>query len=226
MKVEHSSGAFLFGPERPRDPRVAVLVLHGGSADSTAPVGRWSLAALRLVPVARAVARGVPDTAVYRLRNSVRGWNGDGSAVLGDARWALEQIAGRIPGRPVLVVGHSLGGRVAAHLAAESGRAGDSLAGPVVGAVGLAPWVKPDDPVTGLRGVPVAVVQGTRDRMIPTPTTEPWLARATAAGATVRRAVIDGGEHTMLRHYRRWHRLTTESVTWVLQSARRSVGTP
>lgn len=201
-----------------------MLVLHGGSADSTAPVGRWSLAALRLVPVAWAVARAAPDAAVYRLRNSIRGWNGDGAAVLDDARWALGQITSRHPSRPVLVVGHSLGGRVAAHLAAESGR--DGAAGPVVGAVGLAPWLKPDDPVTGLRGVPIAVVQGTHDRMIPTPTTEPWLTRAAAAGATIHRFVLDGGEHTMLRHYREWHRLTGQAVAWVVRTAHRRVGTP
>ena len=222
MKVQRSSGALLSGPASPRDPRVGVLVLHGGSADSTAPVGRWSLAALRLVTVARAVARGVPGAAVYRMRNSVRGWNGDGAAVLGDARWALEQIAERVPDRPVLLVGHSLGGRIAVHLAAESGRTG----GPVVGAVGLAPWLKPEDPVTGLRHLPIAVVQGTRDRMIPTPTTEPWLTRATAAGATIRRAVVADGEHTMLRHYRTWHRLAIESVGWALDTSSRAVGTP
>lgn len=221
MKVQRSSGAVLFGPSAPRDARFAVLVLHGGSADSTAPVSRWSLAALRLLPVARAVARAMPGAAVYRLRNSVRGWNGDGAAVLADARWALEQIAGRVPDRPALVVGHSLGGRVAVRLAARSGSQGA-----VVGAVGLAPWLEPDDPVSALRDVPVAVVQGTRDRMIPTPSTEPWLTRAAAAGATIRRGVVDGGEHTMLRHYRRWHRLTAQSVEWVLETAHRAVGTP
>lgn len=199
-----------------------MLVLHGGSADSTGAVGRWSLAALRLVPVARAVARSVPGSAVYRLRNSVRGWNGDGAAVLGDARWAIDRITQAHPGEPVVVVGHSLGGRVAVHLAAESGRDG----GPVVGAVGLAPWLKPDDPVSGLRDVPIAVVQGTRDRMIPTPSTEPWLTRAGAAGALIRRSVVDGGEHAMLRHYRQWHRLTGESLGWVLQAASRVVETP
>ncbi|MFE2139826.1 hypothetical protein ACFW9X_42770, partial [Streptomyces sp. NPDC059466] len=36
----------------------AVLVLHGGQADSTAPSRPWHVAALRMRPVTRAVAAG------------------------------------------------------------------------------------------------------------------------------------------------------------------------
>lgn len=210
MKVQRSSGAVLIRTSSPTDARATVLVLHGGSADSIEAVSRWSLAAARLTPVARSVARSVPGAAVYRLRNSVRGWNGDGAAVLADARWAVSVIADRHPGGPVVVVGHSLGGRVAAHLAAD---------GSVGGAVLLAPWLKPDDPVARLRGVPIAVVQGTRDRTIPTASTEPWLARAAAAGASLDRATVEGGDHTMLRGYRRWHRLTVAGVVRALTDA-------
>ena len=206
-----TSGAVLTAVRTPAEGRVAVLVLHGGSADSALPVPRLSPAVLRLVPVAWALARGVPGAAVYRLRNSVRGWNGDGAAVLGDARWAVERIEATRPGASIVVVGHSLGGRVAARLAGEF---------PVVGAVGLAPWLEPADPVSGLPGVPIAVVQGGRDRMIPTRSTEVWLSRAAEAGAQVRRAQISRGGHAMLRDARRWHRLCADAVCWVLESAR------
>ena len=186
-----------------------MLVLHGGASDSQMMVAPLSLAVLRLVPVAWAVARQVPDVAVYRLRFSVRGWNGDGAGVLADAGWALQQIADRWPGLPVVLVGHSLGGRVALQLAATDG---------VAGAVGLAPWAEPGDPVDDLAGVPLAIVHGTTDRMIPQSSTRAWLAAATAAGAVISSTLIDGGGHAMLRHWRRWHRLTAAGVRMVLSS--------
>jgi dienelactone hydrolase len=187
-----------------------VLVLHGGASDSQMKVAPLSLAVLRLIPVARAMARQVPDVAVYRLRFSVRGWNGDGAGVLADARWALELIEGRQPGVPVVLVGHSLGGRVALHLAGADG---------VAGAVGLAPWAEPGDPVDRLNGVPLAIVHGSADRMIPEPSTRAWLAAATAAGAVISSTLIDGGGHAMLRHWRRWHRLAAAGVGMVLSSS-------
>ena len=123
----------------------------------------------------------------------------------------------------MVLVGHSLGGRVAVHLARS---AGPAAAGPVVGVVGLAPWLEPGDPVEGLTRVPLAVVQGTNDRMIPTRSTEPWLDRAARAGVRLRRFVVDGGEHTMLRHYRRWHRDCVDGVRWVLATAAAAAAIP
>ena len=202
-------GAGLYATSVPARPTAAVLVLHGGAADSEMRVAKFSVAVLRLVPVARAVARRNPDAAVYRLRFSLRGWNGDGDGVLSDTRWALAEIADRHPGSPVVLLGHSLGGRVALYLASTP---------PAVGAVLLAPWADPHDPVEQLRGgVPLAVVQGTRDRIVPEPSTRAWLARAAAAGAVIDSTVIPNGGHTMLRFARRWHRLAADGVGVVLR---------
>lgn len=217
MVSSHPRAVLRTVADRP-DADLAVLVLHGGSSDSFEPVRRTSLAAARLIPVAWAIARGPDRPAVYRLRNSVRGWNGDGTAVLADARDAIRRIvagSGR-PDRPIVLVGHSLGGRVAFRLAGSTGSA------PVVGAVGLAPWAVETDPVDHLDGVPLAVVQGTADRTIPLPTTRPWLARAVAAGAEIDEMVIDGGDHTMLRGWRRWHAATVAGVSWVRHAAART----
>jgi len=212
-----NNGARLLATSSPAAPTAAVLVLHGGSATSSVAVRRFAPAVLRLIPVAWAIAAHVRSAAVYRLRFSVRGWNGDGVAVLGDARWAIDEIAAAHPGLPIVVVGHSLGGRVAMHVVGSS--SGASTAGDrsrVIGAVGLAPWVDPGDPVDLLRGVPIAVVQGTKDRIVPERSTRPWLARAAQAGARIDSTLIDGAGHAMLRHFRRWHRLASDGVVTVL----------
>lgn len=207
---KRNNGARLLTVSSPQQPTAAVLVLHGGAADSTKRVAPLSLAVLRLIPVARAVAARVPTAAVYRLRFSVRGWNSGGATVLADARWAIGEITRQRPGLPIVVVGHSLGGRVAMHVASAPG---------VAGAVGLAPWVEASDPVHGLRGVPLSVVQGTRDRCVPEPSTRAWLTKAEQAGALVESTLIEGGGHAMLRYLRRWHRLTADGVTSVLAAA-------
>jgi alpha-beta hydrolase superfamily lysophospholipase len=186
-------------------------------------VRKFAPAVLRLIPVAWAIASHVPTAAVYRLRFSVRGWNGGGSAVLGDARWAIDQIAAAHPGLPIVVVGHSLGGRVAMHVVGSSSTPDASgLRSRVVGAVGLAPWVDPGDPVDLLRGVPLAVVQGTRDRIVPERSTRAWLARAERAGARIDSTLIDGAGHAMLRYFRRWHRLAADGVLTVLAAQQQS----
>jgi dienelactone hydrolase len=183
-------------------------------------VSRFAPAVLRLIPVAWAIAAYIPTAAVYRLQFSVRGWNGDGAAVLGDARWAIDQIAAAHPGLPIAVVGHSLGGRVAMHVVgSSSSTAAAGGASRVVGAVGLAPWVEPNDPVDLLRGVPLAVVHGSRDRIVPEPSTRAWLARAARAGARIDSTLIDGAGHAMLRYFRRWHRLAADGVSTVLTAA-------
>ena len=74
----------------------------------------------------------------------------------------------------------------------------------------------PTDPVGRLDGVPLAIVQGARDRIVPEASTRPWLARAEAAGAAVTSTVIEGAGHAMLRHHRQWHRLTADGVRSVL----------
>jgi predicted esterase len=208
---KRNNGARLLTVSKPAEPTSVVLVLHGGASDSTMRVAPTSLAALRLIPVARAVVARVPDAAVYRLRFAVRGWNGNGADVLADAGWAIEQLAARHPMLPVVVLGHSLGGRVAMHVVQTS---------PVViGAVGLAPWVEPTDPVDGLAGVPLTIIQGTKDRIVPERSTRAWLAQADRAGAGIESVLIDGGGHAMLRLFRRWHRLAADGVVSVLAAA-------
>lgn len=195
----------------PASPTAVVLVLHGGGADSFAPA-RWrNLAVLRLWPIARVIAREVSEVTVVRLKFSIRGWNGDGTAALRDGRWALGTLRREHPGLPIVIVGHSMGARVAARLGGDSG---------VAGIVLLAPWTPSGDPTAQLAGVPVVVVQGGRDRMIPEPTTRPWMSRAKNEGALLQVNVLPWAGHTMLRRFWVWHRLAADGVRTVLAESK------
>src|SRR6478735_4757255 len=97
----------------PKQPTGVVLVLHGGAARrESAMVSPTQLSVLRMIPIARRLAHaGRGRLAVFRLLNSRRGWDAHHTPVH-DARWALEEIAGRLGHRlPTALVGHSLGGR-------------------------------------------------------------------------------------------------------------------
>ena len=81
-------------PERPEG---VVVVLHGGGARRVRMmVSPTQLSVLRMIPVARRVARaGRGRLAVFRLLNSVRGWDAHHTPVR-DAEWALDGIAERL----------------------------------------------------------------------------------------------------------------------------------
>ena len=184
-----------------------VLVIHGGGTDSFA-VARWrNLAVLRLWPFARVIARRDPSAAVYRLKFSIRGWNQNGEAALRDARWALQTMRDRHPGLPIVLVGHSMGGRVALLTGGDPD---------VAGVVLLAPWAPSDEPAAQLAGVPTVIVRGGRDRIIPPATTDPWIARARHLGAVVSETMLPWAGHAMLRRFWVWHRLAADGVASVL----------
>ncbi|WP_433061456.1 alpha/beta family hydrolase [Dactylosporangium sp. CS-033363] len=181
----------------PAAPSALVLLLPGGRARSTASGGR-SVADLRMLPFARAAA--APGIGVWRLAYRFKGWNEPARHPVADARWALTEAARRHPGVPVLLIGHSMGGRVALHVATEPG---------VAGVLGLAPWIEPDDvqlPTDPL--VPLVLAHGSRDRI-----TDPAATARFAADHGARFVLVAGENHALLRHYRTWNRLVTEFVT-------------
>ena len=187
----------------PDDPRAVVLVLHGGTPDSRDPVSRYGLPALRLVPFAWSLARARRDVAVALLRYAVRGWNGTERSPVADARWALEQVTDRFPGRPLALVGHSMGGRTALHVM-------DDQAVEVVAT--LATWVERRDPVHGRPGLSVLLGHGTDDR-ITAASGSGLMARALAeTGADVTLELVDGENHALLRRASWWHRRVTAYV--------------
>jgi dienelactone hydrolase len=177
----------------PRNPQGVVLVLHGGASRSdNIAVSPTQLSVLRMIPIAGRIARaGRRRLAVYRLLNSVRGWDSHHTPVQ-DARWAMAEIRRRLGADlPVCLVGHSLGGRAALLAADEPG---------VVSVAALAPWVYPNDGVGGLPGRRVMIVHGSDDR-IAQPDRSAAVARNLAGHGPVSYVRVAGGKHAMLAHH-------------------------
>ena len=200
------TGARLVPVRTPRDPEGVVIVLHGGaSRGERAMVSPTQLSVLRMVPVARRVARaGRSRLAVHRLLNSHRGWDSQTTPVM-DLAWALDRVAEQHGDVPVALVGHSLGGRAAL-------LGGDARL--VRSVVALNPWVLPSDRAD-LAGRQVLVVHGTDDR-IALPSRSAELARRLARDASVGRVSVPGGRHAMLRHGRTFETYAADFVTATL----------
>ncbi|WP_103336185.1 alpha/beta hydrolase [Amycolatopsis sp. CA-126428] len=180
--------------------RAVVLVLHGGAERGTGSVAPWKLAYVRMVPIARALHRaGRRDGVEVRLlRNRRYGWNAPAEDPIEDARWALERIREDHPGLPVVLVGHSMGARVALRVADDPA---------VRGVCALAPWTPRGEPVEAVAGKSVLVVHGTLDRMTSPAESHAYAERAADVAARVARFEIANEGHAMLRRARVWTRL-------------------
>lgn len=191
----------------PTKPEGVVLVLHGGgSRKGNMMVSPTQLSVLRLIPTAHRIARrGSGRLAVFRLLNSVRGWDTKHTPVL-DVQWAMEQIAARFGQVPISLVGHSLGGRAA--IRAAGGKQ-------VRSAVALAPWLDTSDNRTKLPGKKLLVVHGSQDR-IASPARALLAAQAMSSSADVGFIQIVGGKHAMLRHHAQFDGFAADYVVATL----------
>jgi pimeloyl-ACP methyl ester carboxylesterase len=178
----------LLPTREPDRPEAAVLVLHGGaSRQAQMMVSPTQLSVLRMIPVARRIARaGRGRLAVFRLLNSYRGWDTHHTPV-DDVRWAIEQVEEKYGDLPVGLVGHSLGGRAALLAGAHDG---------VASVVALNPWVYPTDRAD-LRGRRVLIAHGDADR-IALPERAQAVARTLSRSTDVAFLTVEGGKHAML----------------------------
>lgn len=181
------------------------LVLHGGRSNSYERVEARHLSPARMVPFARHLHRAGKNhgLAVWSLRNSVRGWNGQDMTPLQDARWALKRINDQHPGVPIYLLGHSMGGLTAV-CAADNPQ--------VDAVVALAPWLNAATPASRIAGRKVLIVHGTGDHWTSASESLNFARRAADDAASMQYVSLKGAGHFMIRRVRLWHALATGFV--------------
>jgi pimeloyl-ACP methyl ester carboxylesterase len=185
----------------PGAPPAVVLLLHGGRSTSHESGERRRLSYWRMRTFAGGPRRA--GLATYLLRYRYRGWNGAARDAVRDAETGLAVIAERHPGAPVVLVGHSMGGRAA--LAAAG-------AANVVAVCALAPWLDGSDPVDQLAGRSVLIAHGDRDRWTSPQASFEFAVRAKRVTDRVARFDVHGAGHFMLARAGEWHDLVTRFV--------------
>lgn len=186
-------------------PSAVVLVLHGGRAHSRESGERTRLTYRRMVPFGHALNAAGP--AVFMLRYRYRGWNAPARDALRDAQWALGELAERFPGVPVVLLGHSMGGRAALGAAGASN---------VVAVCALAPWLDGSDPVVQLDGRTVLIAHGDREHWTDPGESYRYAVRAKERGVRVCRFDLPGAGHFMIVRAADWQDLTRRFVLGVL----------
>jgi pimeloyl-ACP methyl ester carboxylesterase len=188
-----------------------VLVLPGGKVRSDRSSRSWQLANLRMAIFSAALRRRLsPNVEVRRVRYRLRGWNSPRLDALHDAEAVLDRVRERFEPAQIAVVGHSMGGRVAAHLAAR---------GDVGSVVALAPWWVGNDADLIPATTPLLVVHGTADTWTDPRASHAQTLRAQQRGVDAEWVGLDGAGHYMVRNWRDWHRVTAEFVAAQLDVA-------
>jgi predicted alpha/beta-hydrolase family hydrolase len=189
----------------PEPAKGVVLVLHGGAEHGVSIVRPWRLAYLRMVPLARGLAAAGRSDGLHvaLLRNRVRGWNAPALDAVRDARWALGRIKAEYPGQPIVIVGHSMGGRAALRVADDPA---------VLGVCALAPWTPVSEPAEAVAGRAVLIVHGTRDRITDPGASYAFGKRALPEASRLARFEVADDGHAMLRRCAVWTRLVSAFV--------------
>jgi predicted esterase len=182
-------------------PSGLVLMLHGGKADGLTAVddssASWRRANWMMQHVAGRMNRA--GASVWLLRYGLRGWNervGPTPSPVPDARWALDEVRRELGDVPVVLLGHSMGGRTAVAVADDPH---------VVGVVALAPWLPPDEPNTALAGKPFAAAHGRSDKITSFRQTRAFARRAEGVASAVELHDMGRVGHYMFRNIPAWN---------------------
>lgn len=194
--------------DAPGDARAMILVLHGGKPRSRQAIDGRSASWRRALWLQRDIAPRVHESGVgiWLLRYRERGWNG-GADRSADARWALDALRAAHGDAPVVLLGHSMGARVAVHVADDPS---------VRGVVGLAPWWSAEDPVATLAGRTLKAAHGRRDRITSFGETTRYVERARTVAHSADLQDMGALGHYMLTGSRRWHDVAVEASLEVL----------
>ena len=192
---------------RPADggTRAVALFCHGGTVASMEPPRERALSLVRMRAIEQFVSAAAGDRGVATsvLRYRVAGWNGPAADAFADVRWSLDRIrAEHGTDVPIVLVGHSMGGRAVLRAGGDD---------QVAAVCALAPWTPPGEPVTHLRDRTVAILHGRGDRWVPAALSAGFALRAEEAGARVARFTVAGG-HSMVRRALVWHTFVRDVV--------------
>lgn len=186
------------------DPQLNVLVLPGGTDSSYRPFSPWQASALRMYPFTWSIrARFGRAVDVRQVRYRVYGWNGAQASPMPYARAALDDICRAHPTVPVVVIGHSMGGRIAAHLAADPR---------VTGVLALAPWWQFADWQYINESARVVAIHGEADTITFPRRTAKGIEDLRDRGVDATYLPVPGGHHPMLDHLSLWHSAAIDFV--------------
>ncbi len=188
-----------------------MLVLPGGKPRDTAAARTWQLANQRMQWLAWFLRRNLDSSVrVQRVQYRKRGWNSPEFDALRDAESALQMMLRDIDSDRVVLVGHSMGARVAVHLAARSN---------VAAIVALAPWWPENDADLVPTSCRLLTLHGTADNWTDPRSSREQTRRASQRGVDARWLGLPSAGHYLLRDVDTWHRLTAEFIAEQLDAS-------
>jgi pimeloyl-ACP methyl ester carboxylesterase len=190
-----------------------VLILPGGKPRSAEAARAWQLANQRMIWLGLSLRRRFGSgLTVQRVQYQLRGWNSPALDALRDAENALFRLRRSSGSDNVVLIGHSMGARVAAHLAA-----GDDIGG----IVALAPWWPHNDADLIPTGCRLLTIHGTADSWTDPRSSQAQTQWARERGVDANWVGVPDAGHYLLRSFGLWHQLTADFVAEELQATER-----